>query len=174
MIRMLNVGPWVSLHASHTFPVWTPAVSDASSFTMNINSHCARSRAALVLTSMLLFAGFLAGCGDAPDPFERIPVKGTVTLDGEPIEFGTIQFTGERNEQTKETAFVVAPVRDGTFSVDDGGTTAGTNEVFVIIHAGEPRDDAEVGVIGTWTGTLTVEPGSELQIKLDSSMLKRS
>lgn len=39
------------------------------------------------------FATFAAGCGGVDDPLDRQPVSGKVTLDGQPLDQGSISFT---------------------------------------------------------------------------------
>jgi hypothetical protein len=143
-----------------------------------LNLHLRIQRGGFALASMfvpLLLAATLSGCGgDVEDPFERVPVQGTVTVGGEPVQYGLLQLTGEKNEKTQETAFVSAQVRDGKFAVKDGATTPGPNEAFLIIYASEPKENEEVKTAGTWNGTVTVEPEKDLKIEIDPTMLSRS
>lgn len=118
-----------------------------------------------------------AGCSGAPtDPFNRVTITGTVTLDGQPIRWGSVTLKGERNEATQEQAFASFAVRDGKIVEEAGapGTTAGTNEVSVIVYDTDPEDETREPVIkGTWLGQLEIQAGQPLDIKIDSSSLEK-
>lgn len=45
-----------------------------------------------VLSCVVLAALFVFGCGTAKDPLGRMPISGTVTLDGVPLDKGSIRF----------------------------------------------------------------------------------
>jgi hypothetical protein len=118
-----------------------------------------------------------AGCSGAPtDPFSRVTVTGTVTLDGQPIRWGSVTLKGEKNEATQEQAFASFAVRDGKIVEEAGapGTTAGLNEVSVIVYETDPADESREPVIkGTWLGQLEIKAGQPLEIKMDSSSLEK-
>ncbi len=118
-----------------------------------------------------------AGCsGAATDPFSRVSISGTVLLDGQPIRWGSITLKGEKNEQTQEQAFASFAVRDGKIVEEAGapGTTAGMNEVSVIVYETDPSDESREPVIrGTWQGQLDIKAGQPLEIKMDSSSLEK-
>ena len=60
----------------------------------------------------LLVAGVLiAGCGEA-DP--RVPLSGTVTWNGKPIEDGTITLVPTDNKSPSSSS----PIKDGAFSIE--------------------------------------------------------
>lgn len=44
------------------------------------------------LSCVVLTALFVSGCGAAKDPLGRLPISGTVTLDGVPLDKGAIRF----------------------------------------------------------------------------------
>lgn len=46
----------------------------------------------LLIFGLVIFLSCLNGCGNS-NPFGRIPINGAVTLDGIPIESGTIEFS---------------------------------------------------------------------------------
>jgi hypothetical protein len=117
-----------------------------------------------------------AGCGGATDPFNRVQVTGTVLLDGQPIRWGSVTLKGEKNEQTQEQAFASFAVRDGQIVAEAGapGTTAGMNEVSVIVYDTDPADESREPVIkGTWLGQMEIKSGQPLEIKMDSSSLEK-
>lgn len=64
---------------------------------------------------MALALAMIAGCGGPSDGFERFPAEGTVTLDGRPLESGTINFIPER-----EGASSSVPIADGAFRLRGG------------------------------------------------------
>ena len=79
----------------------------------------------------------LAGCGGSIDGLPREAVSGTVTLDGQPLAAGAIQFFPE----TKAGGVAVSggsPVEDGEFSITrDYGLVPGSYKVA--INAAEPE-----------------------------------
>lgn len=83
---------------------------------------CKRA-SALILT---LMCGFVVGCGNR-DSLHRQSVSGTVTLEGEPLQAGSIEF--------ESPAFISgAPVQDGKFMINQGkGIPPG--EYLVRLHA---------------------------------------
>lgn len=80
---------------------------------------------------------FVAGCG--PDTGGRVPVSGTVTLGGEPLEQGTIEF-----HPTGEGTITGGTIRDGRFDIPaTQGALPGEYEVriFAADMEGAPMDD---------------------------------
>jgi hypothetical protein len=68
------------------------------------------------LTAALLAACLIVGCGGKEkDPLGRLPVSGTVTLDGAPLGNGTVRFEpfGARTKTTATGAIIIA----GEYSV---------------------------------------------------------
>jgi hypothetical protein len=118
-----------------------------------------------------------AGCGNTPtDPFARSQVTGTVSVDGQPVQFGTLNVTGQRNEATQEQAIESYAIRDGRIMEDPGarGTTAGMNDINVLIFATDPADEnKQAAVTGHWTGKLEIKAGEPLAIKIEKSALAK-
>jgi hypothetical protein len=70
-----------------------------------------------------------AGCGRG-DSLKRYRVKGTVTFEGKPVEFGAIFF--EPTESVGKLApTVYLPVRNGKYDANGEGPVAGTYRVIV-------------------------------------------
>jgi hypothetical protein len=117
-----------------------------------------------------------AGCGGGvEDPFEREHVTGQVTLDGKPVEFGTISFEGEKKEQTSEVALSLTPIRNGSFNTEEGGLGAspGSNAVRVTVYDGDPDSvEKEARRLGSWQGQKEVN-GDPLVIEIAASELMK-
>jgi hypothetical protein len=81
-------------------------------------------RSAVVLIAVL----FVAGCG-RKDPYDRQPLTGTVTFQGQPLDKGTIQFL----PQDPARAFSAgALIQDGRFQVSrEQGLPPGTYRVAI-------------------------------------------
>lgn len=86
---------------------------------------------ALLLTS---------GCGDDSN---RVGVSGTVTVDGEPLEQGSVAFIGENG-----SAVAAGPVRNGSYTLrqtaNAEGIEPGQYKVRIEswkVQPGEPQDD---------------------------------
>jgi hypothetical protein len=81
------------------------------------------------LCSLVVVGLALAGCGRGDGP-ARHRVKGTVTFEGKPVEFGAIFF--EPTESVGKIApTVYLPVRDGKYDTNDQGPAAGRYRVVV-------------------------------------------
>lgn len=79
------------------------------------------------------------GCSK-PDPFARQPVKGTITWQGKPIQFGTVTFEPAGGQKTGATASIA----DGAFSIGrDAGPSPGNYAVWV--HAFDRGADPPPG-----------------------------
>ncbi len=78
---------------------------------------------------MLLLAGvWVTGCGSKPGP-ARVPVAGTVSLDGEPVKAGCIRFIP--TDATKGPA-AVAIIKEGSYELGKtDGPVAGTLRVEI-------------------------------------------
>jgi len=63
----------------------------------------------------LVMAVGLAGCG-AENPRERLPVSGTVTLDGAPLDQGSIQFAPLVREDSVGSG---AMIKDGKYEIPE-------------------------------------------------------
>ncbi len=138
--------------------------------------HFARNGQVLLAVITLL----LAGCGGgASDPFARVPVSGTVKVDGEPVQFGTITLTGEKNTQTQETAQAILAIRNGEFSTKSGGlgTTAGKNEVVVTVYGSDPDTADPEGpapeVVGHWKSETEVTANTPLDFDIPAGELQK-
>lgn len=140
-----------------------------------LSSLLVRLRPAAVCVAILQ----VYGCGGRPaDPFpNRTAVTGTLSVDGQPVQWGFLSLTGQRDAETQQVALVRLPVRDGKFETEKGtpGPTKGTNQAEVIVFAEEPREDIDrPKVRGMWGGTVTVEEGQPLTIDIVSSELQKS
>src|SRR5581483_620448 len=60
----------------------------------------------------------LVGCG-----VKRVPVAGTVTLDGQPINGGSLQFTPDASKGNTARIVCRAPIRDGRYDLETSGVT---------------------------------------------------
>lgn len=140
------------------------------------------SRFLLSVVLAVCVAALFTGCGGgAADPFpNRTTVSGTLTLDGQPVQWGAVLLTGQRNESSQEVATDQLTVRDGKFSTSPGarGTTPGENQAQVVIYAEEPKQvedgDYSPKITGVWNGTINVEVGKPLTLELKSSDLTKS
>ncbi len=81
------------------------------------------------LSSVALIALAFTSCGSG-DGLQRYRVRGTVTFQGKPVEFGAIFF--EPTESVGKIApTVYLPVRDGKYDANDKGPIAGKYRVVV-------------------------------------------
>jgi hypothetical protein len=90
----------------------------------HMDRHC-RHQAALLLA---VFA--IAGCGSAGTDIDRHIVSGMVTLDGKPLEGGTIQFSPGPDVQP--AIFSGTSIENGTYRLPSkGGLPPGTYQVSI-------------------------------------------
>ena len=119
----------------------------------------------------------LLGCGGGSvDPFQRVQVSGTAKLDGEPVKWGSIKLTGEKNEKTQEQAVASYAIRDGQImsTPDSQGTTAGANDITLIIYATDPSDESKEPVVkGIWLANLSIAEDQPLAIDMKAGELER-
>ena len=98
------------------------------------------TRRALIEAAMLLVA---VGCGPK-DPFGRQPLKGFVTWNGKPIQYGSISLEPAEGQP----AGAMASIRDGVFDIPRAaGPCAGKYDVWLHAydHAGErPADGSDI------------------------------
>lgn len=88
-----------------------------------------------LLWSAALQVVLVAGCGATGDGLARVPVRGTVTLDGKPIANGSIQFVPESAGTATE---VGATIKDGGFSIPaDNGAVPGKYVVRIYSNSAE-------------------------------------
>ncbi len=96
-----------------------------------------RWRRVFVLISLLLIS--CPGCGPGNEQ-NRQPLSGQVTLDGDPLEAGSISF--EPLDATGEAIRAGAAIQDGAFRIDqEKGLPPGKYRVR--ISAGRPAGDAD-------------------------------
>jgi hypothetical protein len=69
-----------------------------------------------VLGTFALF--FVVGCG-----VKRVPVAGTATLDGQPINGGSLQFTPDAAKGNMARIVCTSPIRDGRYNLETSGVT---------------------------------------------------
>ncbi len=76
----------------------------------------------------------LAGCGDPTAPVDRLPRKaltGSVTLDGQPLTQGKIQFEPVSGAEGT-TALAVGEIKDGKYSIEtSAGAVPGNYKVII-------------------------------------------
>jgi hypothetical protein len=89
----------------------------------------------------------LAGCGGPKyKGDQRFPLSGSATLDGQPIDLGSISFVG--GDATK-TRFSGGVITDGKYDVpEENGPTAGKYRVEIswLKRTGKQLKDAESGM----------------------------
>ena len=74
-----------------------------------------------------IVAGAAAGCGWNDNPLGRQPIRGTVTLDGNPLESGSIRF-----EPLDGKAMTGSYIKDGMFELpEEKGLPVGTYKVSI-------------------------------------------
>ena len=94
-----------------------------------------------VASAALLFS---AGCSDSQSP-GGLPVTGQITLRGQPLDQGMIQFT---SAMPGNRAFSGAVIQNGTYNIPpEGGLAAGSYEVR--ISSGAPGTRAQEALPGT-------------------------
>ncbi|MBX6315425.1 MAG: carboxypeptidase regulatory-like domain-containing protein, partial [Isosphaeraceae bacterium] len=77
----------------------------------------------------------LGGCGDTGDGLSRQAISGTVTLDGQPLARGTIQFLPISPQQATPA---LVEIKDGTYTIPrDRGLVPGTYKVLISSTATE-------------------------------------
>lgn len=78
--------------------------------------------------SLCLCGLTFTGCGSS-DGFARVPVKGSVTVDGKPLAEGVIRFIPDKGLQGQT---VQAVVQNGEYALDDrSGPVAGKHRVEI-------------------------------------------
>lgn len=126
-----------------------------------------------------VLAIWLAGCGGA-DPFGRVPVTGTVSLDGAPVPYADILFEGPP-DANNQCAKSMIRMRDGKFELKAAqGPQVGKNTVQMSLYDAAPqvvevngRTDEKLGKhLGSWSGTFDVEADKPLVFDLKKADLK--
>ncbi len=81
------------------------------------------------MAASLLVSWGVIGCGGGDDGLDRQPVTGTITLDGAPLETGTIRFLPESAEAATETSTAIDA---GAYAFDKAtGPVPGTYKVSI-------------------------------------------
>ncbi|MDY0170585.1 MAG: hypothetical protein RBS80_28855 [Thermoguttaceae bacterium] len=96
----------------------------------------------------------LGGCGRGPDLPPTAPVSGTVTLDGNPLPRGTVQFVPDQNQGTSGTPAVGNIGPDGRYTLHTAGVRGaivGHHKVRIEAQA-EPKNEMD-----TWPPSLIPE-----------------
>lgn len=97
------------------------------------------------LAASSILATLAAGCGGGGDGLPRQAVSGNVTLDGEPLKAGMIQFL-PGDPSAKDATTGGAPIRDGAFSISsDVGLVPGRYKVSISSPSSEPGGDGAPG-----------------------------
>lgn len=135
----------------------------------------------LIAPAILLAASSITNIGCAPTGPERVAIRGTVTLDGQPVENAAIVFT-----PTGEGVAAIATISAGQFSLDStSGPTIGTFDVRINPHDAEldaveadpsilaganrrPRIPKAYQRNGTLSATVTSEADQEFDFALSS------
>ncbi len=101
------------------------------------------ARAVLAALCGCLVCLILPGCGDDPDLPPVADVSGVVTVDGKPLERGTIQFVPDSSQGTSGPPAVGSIGPDGRYTLE----TAGVEGAIVGFHkvsvyaVDEPEDE---------------------------------
>lgn len=76
-----------------------------------------------VLVGALFIVG-LAGCPGSDDIGSTVPVSGKVTIDGKPLESGTVTYHAEESKGNKTKAGVTGIVKNGEYTLNTGSVTS--------------------------------------------------
>jgi hypothetical protein len=60
----------------------------------------------------------VVGCG-----VKRVPVSGTVTLDGQPLDGGFLQFTPDTAKGNTAQIVCISPIKEGRYNLETNGVT---------------------------------------------------
>jgi hypothetical protein len=91
-------------------------------------------------TSLVLLTS--VGCGGSNDPYARVPISGTVKLDGEPLMRGYLVFEPKSGEPTQSGGMI----QDGSFDVPiEKGPVPGTYSVAIFSGADDPATSGPGG-----------------------------
>ena len=76
-----------------------------------------QARGGRLPVAALLALGLLSAAGCGESEFKRVPVRGTVTLDGKPFSVGVIHFYPDPAKGNNHRVDCLSPVRDGKFTL---------------------------------------------------------
>lgn len=113
----------------------------------------------------------LLGCGgDSGPSYTRFPVKGMVTIDGEPIADGSIGFTPDPDAGVQGPA-AFASITNGAFEIpQDRGVVAGQHVFEIEVYGPRPSDpEEEVPVIGSLTARTQIPDGGLTDFKFEGT-----
>jgi hypothetical protein len=89
--------------------------------------------------SALICLATMVGCGGSNDPYSRVPISGTVKLDGQPLERGYFIFEPKNDEPTQSGGMI----SNGAFEVPrEKGPVPGTYSVAIFSGADDPAAKA--------------------------------
>lgn len=93
--------------------------------------------------AVLFVAGlFLAGCGGPTNKHGRLPISGTVTLDGVPLKAGLVVFEPKSGQPTQSGGLIA----NGRFDVpESAGAAPGSYSVAIYAGAEPPKGNFEPG-----------------------------
>ncbi len=103
-----------------------------------------RPRSVVMTTLLLIFSTFLVGCGGEGDTLNRQPVAGTITLDGKPLEKGSITFMPADPQKGNVAS---AEISAGTYKIEPSqGLVPGGYRVIISSPSGDtaPVDSNEL------------------------------
>lgn len=69
----------------------------------------------LLTTACIMSLALVAGCGGGGP--KRVPVKGTVTLDGAPLDGGVLYYFADSGKGNDHRIAAVGPVRGGSYNI---------------------------------------------------------
>lgn len=93
--------------------------------------------------ALLLLCGLcIAGCGGSGNKHGRLPISGTVTLDGQPLMGGYIIFEPKSGQPTQSGGMIVS----GAFDVpESAGAAPGTYSIAIYSGAEPPTGNYQPG-----------------------------
>jgi len=107
-----------------------------------------RIQSRLAIVAAALVSAVAAGCGGG-DGLDRQRISGTVKLNGQPLEWGTIQFQPESSATGEMVAGGAVIQRDGSFEIPQAqGLTPGTYQVRVSSSDIDPANSSTSAMPG--------------------------
>jgi hypothetical protein len=113
--------------------------------------------------AILTFSSILIGCGN-----DRLGISGTVTIDGQPLQMGTINFRPAEGGSGNSAG---AGIVDGKYEVvSDKGVKPGTYKVTIqgFRQTGRKVRDAQMGMVDE-TIPIAFKEANQLEVTVDSS-----